>query len=244
MTASIGDISYRIILMLKGQSMERLEKIEAAVAVITSERAPSILPSDLGQVRGIRQAIEIEARDAYRKAALETTEPSRRADSTRATVSGLPPVNPDDAPVPDPRHRPDGQAVDHWVLPLGERVAGFVRPLRYSYDHVGPPGPRHPLRDLTPEERERYKAYGYVAFEAYPDGYRGVATGRFWTQEQLDAVDKGCGAVTKMPLACAETYARVPGYYGSTWCCGCNAYLPVGSDGEFVWAGTDERVGT
>jgi hypothetical protein len=47
-----------------------------------------------------------------------------------------------------------------------------------------------------------------------------------------------------MPHACAETYARQPGYYGSTFCCGCGIYLKVGADGEFVWSGTSERVGT
>jgi hypothetical protein len=53
-----------------------------------------------------------------------------------------------------------------------------------------------------------------------------------------------CGVVTMMPLACAQTYAVNPRYYGSTWCCGCRAYLPVGEHGEFVWDGTAEKVGT
>jgi hypothetical protein len=42
----------------------------------------------------------------------------------------------------------------------------------------------------------------------------------------------------------AETYARQPGFYGATFCCGCGKHLPVGRDGEFVWDGTDEKVGT
>lgn len=42
----------------------------------------------------------------------------------------------------------------------------------------------------------------------------------------------------------AEAFAANPGYYGSTFCCGCGKYLPVGKRGEFVWDGTDERVGT
>jgi len=53
-----------------------------------------------------------------------------------------------------------------------------------------------------------------------------------------------CGSITIMPLACAETYAREPTYYGSTFCCHCGDYFPVGSLGEFVWEGTDEKVGT
>lgn len=54
---------------------------------------------------------------------------------------------------------------------------------------------------------------------------------------------EGCGTVTTMGLAIAETYARDPSFYGGTFCCGCGTHLPVGADGEFVWDdGT--RVGT
>ena len=53
-----------------------------------------------------------------------------------------------------------------------------------------------------------------------------------------------CGTVTKMPLAIAETYARDPRYYGSTFCCGCGNYFPVGENGEFVWDDmSGEKVG-
>lgn len=54
----------------------------------------------------------------------------------------------------------------------------------------------------------------------------------------------GCGVVTHMGLALAETYARDPTYYGSTFCVGCHDHFPVGAEGEFVWDGTTERVGT
>lgn len=118
-----------------------------------------------------------------------------------------------------------------------------MRPVRGSYQHVGAPGPRHPLRDLTKEEAQRYAQCGYVKFEAYPES-EAPALGRYWTQAQLDAVGKGCGVVTNMPASIAETYARDPRFYGLTFCCGCGRYLPVGKGGEFVWAGTDERVGT
>lgn len=50
-----------------------------------------------------------------------------------------------------------------------------------------------------------------------------------------------CGCVTRMSLAIAETYARDPKFYGSTWCCACNAHLPLG---EFLWDGTNEVVGS
>lgn len=53
-----------------------------------------------------------------------------------------------------------------------------------------------------------------------------------------------CGTVTHMPSSIAKTYAQRPGYYGKTFCVGCHDYYPVGKDGEFVWDGTDEKVGT
>lgn len=53
-----------------------------------------------------------------------------------------------------------------------------------------------------------------------------------------------CGAETSMGRAPAETYARDPKFYGATFCCHCNNHYPVGIDGEFVWDGTDEKVGT
>jgi hypothetical protein len=53
-----------------------------------------------------------------------------------------------------------------------------------------------------------------------------------------------CGSVTTMGRALAETYAAKPDFYGSTFCCACNAHFPVGADGEFTWDGTTEKVGT
>lgn len=53
-----------------------------------------------------------------------------------------------------------------------------------------------------------------------------------------------CGSVTTMGPAIAETYARDPSFYGGTYCAGCRTHYPVGEDGEFVWDGTDEKVGT
>lgn len=141
---------------------------------------------------------------------------------------------------------PDGQLKDHWVLPAEERAKGFVRPVRRSYRHVGLPAPANPLRDLDPEELECYEGTGFVKFEPYPQEPAALVCkiGRYWTQAELDKVGKGCGVVTSMPQAIAETYARSPRYYGQTFCCGCGTYLPVGEHGEFVWDGTNERVGT
>ena len=41
-----------------------------------------------------------------------------------------------------------------------------------------------------------------------------------------------CGATTSMGFPIAETYARDPKFYQSTFCCRCSQYLPVG---EFEW---------
>jgi len=46
----------------------------------------------------------------------------------------------------------------------------------------------------------------------------------------------GCGAVTTMNRAIAETYARHPAFYGATYCVGCRQHRTVGPDiGEFEW---------
>lgn len=50
-----------------------------------------------------------------------------------------------------------------------------------------------------------------------------------------------CGAVTTMAQSIAETYARDPGFYSGTFCCGCRVHLPLS---EFRWDGTDEVVGS
>lgn len=127
-----------------------------------------------------------------------------------------------------------GQHDVYLVLSDEERAEGFVRPVRRSYVHVGPPGPRYPTRLLTDEEHGRFAGRDYVAFEPYPPDDR-PALGRYWTQDQLDRVGVGCGAVTTMSVPIAETYAREPGFYGATYCVRCAKHLPVGANGEFVW---------
>ena len=160
----------------------------------------------------------------------------------RHTVRGTPPTNPDDAPVPTDEKLPDGQHKDHWVLSPEERAKGFIRPVRRSYKHVGIAGPKYPLRDLTDGEKDRLGKI-YAKYEEFPKSEE-PRIGRFWTQKELDSINMGCGTITTMPVPIAETYAREPRYYGSTFCCGCGLYLRVGERGEFVWEGTDERVGT
>lgn len=134
----------------------------------------------------------------------------------------------DESPVP--------QAEVYLVLSDEELAKGFVRPVRRSYIHVGPAGPKYPLRDVTPEERDRWSS-DYVKFEEYPDDEAGV--GKFWTQAQLDM--KGCGGHTTMGLALCETYAREPTFYGATYCASCSMHRPVA---EFRWAEDGAVVGS
>lgn len=160
----------------------------------------------------------------------------------RATTDGNPPRDGHwDGPAPAPIDPATGQHGAYWVLPEAERAKGFVRPVRTSYRHVGVPAPGN-LRDLTPEEAERYAEFGYIKYEEYPASDSCV-TGRFWTQKQLDSLG-GCGSVTTMGSALAETYARDPKYYGATFCCHCQKHLPVGEKGEFIWETDRTRVGT
>ncbi len=63
-----------------------------------------------------------------------------------------------------------------------------------------------------------------------------------------------CGQITTMGRALAETYARDPQFYGSTFCAHCQKHRPVGAGGEFHWVdpenpqrqspSTDPKVGT
>lgn len=137
---------------------------------------------------------------------------------------------------------PDGTQASYLVLSEEERAKGFVRPVRRSYKHVGPPAPAG-LRDLTEAEHERDAGLGYVKFEPYPES-RAPVVGRYWTQKDIDRIGAGCGTVTTMAQALAETYARDPRFYPGTFCARCGAHFPVGEQGEFVWEGTTERVGT
>lgn len=135
---------------------------------------------------------------------------------------------------------PVPQAEVYLVLSEEERAKGFVRPLRHTYAHVGI-RPRYPVCALTDEEQERYKDFGYVAFEAYPPEASPVR-GRYWTRDEFNS---GCGTQTTMSPPLAETYARKPDFYGATYCAGCRKHLPVS---EFRWVVdgvvTDQQVGS
>jgi hypothetical protein len=68
---------------------------------------------------------------------------------------------------------------------------------------------------------------------------------------RLAYVHETCGTVTRMSRTIAETYARQPSFYGSTYCVHCRMHRPVGADGEFRWdvpvdpaLGETPKVGT
>jgi hypothetical protein len=54
-------------------------------------------------------------------------------------------------------------------------------------------------------------------------------------------IHKPCGSLTTMGRTIAETYARDPGFYSGTFCCGCGHHFPLE---QFVWDGTDQQVGS
>lgn len=134
---------------------------------------------------------------------------------------------------PDTKPHPQQEA--YIVLSKEERTKSFVRPVRHSYKHVGLM-PNYPLLDLTDEQKERF-GDDFVKFEKYPES----ETGRYWTQAELDRIGKGCGTVTSMNQAIAETYARSPNYYSDTYCMGCRMHKPVN---EFVWEPDGTVVGS
>lgn len=94
---------------------------------------------------------------------------------------------------------------------------------------------------VTPDHREitasgMQKGYVVLSAEERAKG--------FVEPVRRSYVHEKCGTVTTMGQALAETYARDPFFYSGTFCCGCRTHFPVGEDGEFVWDGTDQKVGT
>ena len=148
------------------------------------------------------------------------------------TLTDGSPVTPDHADI-DPA---TGLQKGYVVLSAEERAKGFVAPVRRTYLHAGL-RPTGKTRPLTPDEQKRYADMDYVLYEEYADKDSSAA-GRFWTQAQLNS---GCHHTTTMNLALAETYARDPKFYGATFCSVCKNHYPVD---EFVWQGTDQRVGS
>lgn len=93
--------------------------------------------------------------------------------------------------------------------------------------------PEH--RNIEPETGQQ-KGYVVLAEEERAKG--------FVRPVRRSYVHLKCRSVTTMSQTLAETYARDPEFYNGTFCVACRGHFPVGADGEFVWDGTNEKVGT
>jgi hypothetical protein len=133
-----------------------------------------------------------------------------------------------------------GLQQDYIVLTPEERAKGFVKPVRRSYVHTGRLVCGHELEPYA--DSEHYGAgavricHGPVAHPG-EHGFAGGHTVFIATAAELDRLKrtgryKGCGVLTTMALAIAETYARKPGFYGGTFCTHCRAHFPLN---EFEW---------
>ena len=140
--------------------------------------------------------------------------------------------------------RADGQQHSYLVLSLEERAKGFVRPYRDSYVHVGRTicGKVADLASPLPDGRVAHVCVCNPGHDGECSAWTAVDSQGL---DQLKSTGKlgGCGTVTRMARALAETYARDPSFYGGTFCSGCRAHLPVGEEGQFVWL-DGSRVGT
>lgn len=130
-----------------------------------------------------------------------------------------------------------GQHRAYWVLSPQERAKGFVRPVRQTYTHRGRQVCGLPVKDDQP---------GNFICTCEPNHVGGCDQWRQVTDKQLQDFSSskrlgGCGGTTSMGLAIAETYARNPKFYGSTFCVQCGNHYPVA---EFTWFGTEEALGS
>ena len=89
--------------------------------------------------------------------------------------------------------------------------------------------------DIVKETRQQ-KGYVVLAEEERAKG--------FVRPVRRTYIHTKCGSATTMGQTIAETYARDPYFYGGTFCVACGGHFPVGLTGEFVWDGTNEKVGT
>ena len=95
--------------------------------------------------------------------------------------------------------------------------------------------------EVTPDHRELQANGQQKGYVVLSDAERAKGFVRPVRDSYIHEV---CGTLTSMGRSLAETYARDPHFYSGTFCCGCSKHFPVGEDGEFVWAGTKEKVGT
>jgi hypothetical protein len=57
-------------------------------------------------------------------------------------------------------------------------------------------------------------------------------------------IHEKCGGATTMGDSIAETFSTDPFFYSSTFCYVCRDHFPIGQNGEFIWDGTNQKVGT
>ncbi len=83
---------------------------------------------------------------------------------------------------------------------------------------------------VDPEPVDQAEVYLVLSEEERAKGFvRPLRT----SYRHVGNIDQGCGQVTTMGSALAETYARDPHFYGATFCATCSQHLPVD---EFVWS--------
>jgi len=83
---------------------------------------------------------------------------------------------------------------------------------------------------LVLSEDERKRGFVRPVRRAYVHWY--MADGSPVPREPWVSRIEGCGTQTRMAQDIAETYARDPKFYGSTYCVRCGQHLPVS---EFIW---------
>lgn len=117
-----------------------------------------------------------------------------------------------------------------------QRQLADGNPVTEDHRELKPDGQQKGYVVLTPEERAKgfvrpvRKTYIHVGLRPHMNGCVLIKPG-----------EHGCGTRTTMGVAIAETYARDPGFYSATFCCGCQKHRPLA---EFVWEGTSEIVGS
>jgi hypothetical protein len=145
------------------------------------------------------------------------------------------------------RMAPDRAASSIWKLECG--CSGTVNPneiLKTCEKHVHRKGGSftgdQPPKSLDwPAPRPTDRSAQHESYYVLSEAERAKG---FVRPVRSSYVHTVCGTTTTMGSALAETYARDPHYYGATFCVNCGSHYPVGEDGEFVWSGTAEKVGT
>lgn len=138
-----------------------------------------------------------------------------------------------------------GQHKDYIVLCPDERAKGFIRPYRDAYRHVGRSVCGNIVNHGPSWEAPKLGGPRDICAQVY--GHEGECSSPFLTVDQPEYAEirrshrkGGCGKITTMGRALAETYARDPKFYGATFCVHCNRHLPVA---EFTWYEMDGREG-